>query len=161
MATAAHTYTMSTAAQFVGVELGISRWVAVDQDRINRFAECTGDHQWIHVDPERARSQSPYGGTIAHGLLSLSLLVALVTELGVAPLDAAAALNYGVDKVRFVAPVKAGARVRARASMLAVEARDGGRLLLKTQSTLEIEGESKPAAVAELLVMIVPERDAV
>jgi acyl dehydratase len=158
MEMATQTYSMSTAVQFVGLELGVSDWVVVDQDQINRFADCTGDHQWIHVDPERARRESPYGGPIAHGFLSLSLLAAMVMDAGVVPPDAAAALNYGLDKVRFVAPLKAGARVRARASLLSVEEKEGGRLLLKTRSALEIEGEHKPAVVAELLVMLVAQR---
>jgi acyl dehydratase len=158
---ATQTYNMSTAAQFVGQELGASDWVTVDQDRIDRFAECTGDHQWIHVDVERARRESPYGGPIAHGFLSLSLLAALVTEIGVVPPDAAATLNYGLDKLRFVTPVTPGVRVRARATLLSTEERAGGRLRLKTQSTLEIEGEHKPALVAELLVMLVGKRDGI
>jgi acyl dehydratase len=159
LAMATQAYSMSTTGEFVGRELGVSAWVAVDQDRINQFADCTGDHQWIHVDPERARRESPYGGPIAHGFLSLSLLAAMATEAGVVPPDAAAAINYGLDKVRFVAPVKAGARVRARVSLLSAEQKEGGRLLLKTQSTLEIEGEQKPAVVAELLVMLVGKRE--
>ena len=115
-------YGMATAPQFVGRELGASDWVAVDQDLIDRFAACTGDRQWIHVDVERARRESPFGGPIAHGYLSLSLVAAMVMELGVIPADAATGLNYGLDKVRFIAPVKAGARVRARASLIAADA---------------------------------------
>ena len=118
-------YSMATARQFVGRELGASDWVAVDQDRIDRFAACTGDRQWIHVDVERARRESPFGAPIAHGYLSLSLVAAMVMELGVIPPDAATGLNYGLDKVRFIAPVKAGARVRTRASLLAAEAQSG------------------------------------
>ena len=139
---------------------GASDWVAVDQDRIDRFAACTGDRQWIHVDVERARRESPFGGPIAHGYLSLSLVAAMVMELGVIPPDAATGLNYGLDKVRFIAPVKAGARVRTRASLLAAEAQSGGRVLLKLNCTLEIEGEAKPALVAELLCMLIGKRDA-
>src|SRR5215470_17641304 len=105
-------YCMATASEFVGYELGVSEWLAVDQDRIDRFAACTGDRQWIHVDVERARRESPFGGPIAHGYLSLSLVAAMVMELGVIPPDAATGLNYGLDRVRFIAPVKAGARVR-------------------------------------------------
>src|SRR5215467_8465218 len=148
-------YCMATASEFVGRELGVSEWVAVDQDRIDRFAACTGERQWIHVDVERARRESPFGGPIAHGYLSLSLVAAMVMELGVIPPDAASALNYGLDKVRFIAPVKAGARVRLRASLASAEPQNGGRLLLKLQSTLEIEGETKPALVAEVLCMLV------
>ena len=148
-------YTMTTAPQFVGRELGATDWVTVDQGRIDQFAACTGDRQWIHVDVERARRESPFGGPIAHGYLSLSLVAAMVMELGLVPPDAASALNYGLDKVRFIAPVKAGARVRLRASLASVESQNGGRLLLKLQSTLEIEGEAKPALVAGVLCMLI------
>jgi acyl dehydratase len=153
-------YTMTTAPQFVGRELGVSDWVTVSQDRIDAFAACTGDRQWIHVDVERARRESPFGGPVAHGYLILSLVAAMVTELGVIPADAATALNYGLDKVRFIAPVKAGARVRMRASLASAELQDGGRVLLKLQSTLEIEDEAKPALIAELLCMLIGKRDA-
>jgi acyl dehydratase len=153
-------YSMATAPQFVGRELGASGWVAVDQDRIDRFAECTGDRQWIHVDVERARRESPFGGPIAHGYLTLALVAAMVMELGVIPTDAASGLNYGLEKVRFIAPVKAGARVRTRASLLSAEQQSGGRMLLKLNCTLEIEGEPKPALVAETLCMLIGKRDA-
>src|SRR6201988_1998099 len=123
-------YSMATALQFVGRELGASDWVAVDQNRIDAFAACTGDRQWIHVDVERARRESPFGGPIAHGYLSLSLVAAMVMEVGVIPPDAATGLNYGLDKVRFVAPVKTGARVRMRARLAAAEPQNGGRMLL-------------------------------
>src|SRR6516162_7345042 len=156
----APTYTMATAAQFVGSELGLSDWITVDQARIDEFAACTGDRQWIHVDAERARRESPFGGPIAHGYLILSLVAAMVMELGVVPPDAATALNYGLDKVRFIAPVKAGARVRLRANHASAEPQSGGRMLLKLQSTLEIEGEAKPALVAEVLCMLIGQRDA-
>ena len=151
-------YSMATAARFIGRELGVSGWIAVDQERIDQFAACTGDRQWIHVDVERARRESPFGGPIAHGYLTLALVAALVMELGVIPPDAAGALNYGLDKVRFMAPVKAGARVRLRASLASAEAQEGGRLLLKLKTTLEIENEAKPALVAELLCMLMGKR---
>jgi acyl dehydratase len=153
-------YSMASAPRFVGRELGVSDWVAVDQDRIDAFAACTGDRQWIHVDVERARRESPFGGPIAHGYLVLSLIAAMVMELGVIPPDAATGLNYGLDKVRFIAPVKAGARVRARANVLAVEPQSHGRVLLKLNCTLEIEGEAKPALVAELLCLLIGKHDA-
>jgi acyl dehydratase len=153
-------YRMATAPQFVGRELGASDWVAVDQDRIDAFAACTGDRQWIHVDVERARRESPFGGPIAHGYLTLSLVAAMVMELGVIPPDAATGLNYGLDKVRFIAPVKAGARVRVRVTLLSAEPQGGGRMLLKLACTLEIEGEAKPALVAETLCMLISKRDA-
>ena len=151
-------YSMSSLPRFVGLELGASDWVAIDQERIDRFAECTGDHQWIHVDVERARRESPFGGPVAHGYLSLSLVAPMVMEVGVVPPDAAAGLNYGLDKVRFIAPVKAGARVRTRASLMSVEPQDGDRTLLKLQCTLDIEGEAKPALVAEMLCMLIGKR---
>jgi acyl dehydratase len=148
-------YRMATLDAFVGREIGVSGWVAVDQRRIDEFADCTGDRQWIHVDVERARRESPFGGTIAHGYLTLSLVGPLCMEAGAIPADAKAALNYGLDKVRFMAPVKAGARVRNRVVLLLVEPRGGGRTLLKLQNTLEIEGEPKPALVAESLALLV------
>jgi acyl dehydratase len=153
-------YTMTTAPQFVGRELGTSDWITVSQDRIDQFAACTGDRQWIHVDVERSKRESPFGGPIAHGYLSLSLLATMIMELGIVPPDAASALNYGLDKVRFITPVKTGARVRLRASLALAEPQSGGRVLLKLNSTLEIDGETKPALVAEVLCMLVGRRDA-
>jgi acyl dehydratase len=153
-------YSMASAPRFVGRELGVSDWVTVEQERIDAFAACTGDRQWIHIDVERARRESPFGGPIAHGYLVLSLVAAMVMELGVIPPDAATGLNYGLEKVRFIAPVKAGARVRARADVLAVEPQSRGRVLLKLNCTLEIEGEAKPALVAELLCLLIGKHDA-
>ena len=147
-------YTMTTLEQFTGREIGVSEWVVVDQKRIDEFAECTGDRQWIHVDVERARRESPYGGTIAHGYLTLSLAASLTIEAGVVPSDAAAALNYGLDKVRFLTPVKAGARVRNRVVLLGVEQKQPGRVLLTLQNTIEIDGEAKPALIAESLALL-------
>jgi acyl dehydratase len=153
-------YTMATAPHFVGRELGTSDWVTVGQDRIDQFAVCTGDRQWIHVDVERSKRESPFGGPIAHGYLSLSLLAAMIMDLGIVPSDAVTALNYGLDKVRFIVPVRAGARVRLRARLASAEAQSGGRMLLKLESALEIEGEAKPALVAEVLCMLIGQRDA-
>ena len=152
-------YTMTTAPHFVGREFGTSDWVTVGLDRIDQFAVCTGDRQWIHVDVERAERESPFRGPIAHGYLTLALVGALVTELGVFPPDAAAGLNYGLDKVRFIAPVKSGARVRLQTKLLSAEPQNKGRMLLKLQCTLEIEGEGKPALVAEMLCMLVAKSD--
>jgi acyl dehydratase len=151
-------YRMATLPEFVGHELGVSDWVAVEQERIEQFAACTGDRQWIHVDVERARRESPFGGPVAHGYLSLALVAPLAMELGVVPPDAAAGLNYGLDKVRFLAPVKAGARVRNRVNVLSADAQNEDRMLLKLQCTLEIEGEAKPALVAEMLCMLIGKR---
>ena len=148
-------YSMTTVPQFVGRSLGKSEWVRVDQDRIDQFAHCTGDRQWIHVDVERAKRESPFGTPIAHGYLALALVGALVIELGVIPPDAATGLNYGLDKVRFIAPVKSGARVRLQTNLVSAESQSNRRMLLKLQCTLEIEGEDKPALVAEVLCMLV------
>jgi acyl dehydratase len=151
---AAETYLTATLAEFAGREVGTSGWHVVDQRRIDEFAECTGDRQWIHVDVERARRESPYGGTIAHGYLTLSLAASLSIEAGVIPRDAAAALNYGLDKVRFIAPVKAGSRVRNRVVLLGSEEKGEGRALIRLQNTIEIEGEAKPALIAESLALL-------
>ena len=148
-------YNMANLSAFVGRELGVSEWTTVDQRRIDAFAACTGDRQWIHVDVERARRESPFGGTIAHGYLTLALVASLAMEVGLVPADATAGLNYGLDKVRFMAPVRAGARVRNRIVLLSAEQKDGGRVLIKTQNTLQVEGEDKPALIAETLAMLI------
>jgi acyl dehydratase len=145
---------MATLARFVGREIALSDWAIVDQQRIDQFAHCTGDRQWIHVDAERAARDSPYGGTIAHGYLTLSLAASFAIEAGAIPPDAAVALNYGLDNVRFLAPVRAGARVRNRIALLGVEPKGSGRVLLRLQNTIEIEGESKPALVAVSLALV-------
>jgi acyl dehydratase len=148
-------YSLANAAQFAGRELGASEWVTLDQDRIDAFAACTGDRQWIHVDVERARRESPFGAPIAHGYLTLSLVAAMITELGVIPPGATTGLNYGLDKVRFITPVKAGSRVRARAKLRAAEPQGNARVLLRLDCMLDIEGEAKPALVAELLCLLI------
>src|SRR6201995_1137226 len=114
-------FTLSGIAQHVGKELGVSSWVTVDQSRITQFAECSGDRQWIHVDVARAKRESPYRAPIAHGYLTLALVAPLAMQVGVIPSDAAAGLNYGIDKVRFLAPVPAGARVRLRGVRVGIE----------------------------------------
>lgn len=148
--------TLSGLSERIGRELGISDWVAIDQERIEAFATCTGDHQWIHVDVERARRESPFRGPIAHGYLTLAMIAPLAMQIGVIPRDAAAGLNYGIDKVRFLAPVPAGARVRLRVVLVGVEPRDGGQMIMKTHNTLEVEGSEKPAIVAETLALLIP-----
>lgn len=148
-------YSMATLGEFVGRELGTSDWVLVDQARIDAFAQCTGDRQWIHVDVERAKRESPFGGTIAHGYLTLSLLASLAIEIGLIPGDASSGLNYGLDKVRFMAPVKAGSRVRGRVTLLSVEDKGNGRYMVKMANELQIDGESKPALLAETLALLV------
>jgi acyl dehydratase len=132
-----------------GQEIAVSPWFEVTQERIDRFADATEDWQWIHVDRERAR-QSPFGGTIAHGFLTLSLLPRLA-ELSFAVSDRRMGVNYGLNKVRFTAPVPAGSRVRARFALARVERLEGG-LQLTWTATVEREGSDKPCLVAEWLV---------
>ena len=144
----------------IGKELGVSEWVRIDQGRINAFAECTGGHQWIHVDVERTKRESPFGGPIAHGYLTLSMVASLAMEVGILPKDAAAGLNYGLDKVRFLAPVTVGSRVRLRVVLTGTEPREDGQVIMKTQNTLEVEGSDKPALIAETLALIIPARKA-
>jgi acyl dehydratase len=150
------TYSMATLEAFVGREIGVSAWHAIDQQRIDEFAECTGDMQWIHVDVERAKRESPYGGTIAHGYLTLSMVATLCIEAGAIPSDASAALNYGLDKVRFLAPVRAGARVRCHVTLTSIERKEKGRVLVALRNTLEIDGETRPALAADTLAMLMP-----
>jgi acyl dehydratase len=150
-------YSIDTISQYVGQELGVSEWMTIDQERINHFADFTGDHQWIHVDEERAKRESLFGTTIAHGYLTLSLAAALSMGLGIIPAGVSQALNYGLDKVRFLAPVKSGSRVRDRVVLLAAEPQGKGRLLLKFRNTIEIEGETKPALIADALSLLVTE----
>ena len=142
-------------AQQVGQELGVSAWRVIEQDRIDRFADATDDHQWIHVDPARAAG-GPFGATVAHGFLTLSLLAPTAYQVLAEVFQGATAFNYGLDKVRFIAPVRAGARVRNRITLLALEQKGSSRWLLTTENTMEIEGEAKPALIAVSLVMILP-----
>lgn len=144
--------------EWVGRELGVSDWVTIGQERIDAFADCTGDHQWIHVDPERARQQSPFRTTIAHGYLTLSVIGALGQEIGALPENTQAAFNYGLDRVRFVAPVRVGSRIRLRSTLVSVESRGPGQYLMKADNVVEIEGEEKPALTAETLVMVYERR---
>lgn len=140
-----------------GTEEGTGEWFRVDQERVNQFAEVTLDDQYIHTDPERAK-QTPFGTTIAHGFLTLSLLSHLTRSI---PRDVAAfegmvmGINYGFDKVRFPAPVKVGSRVRARSEIAAVDLKDPNTVQVTRRITAEIEGEAKPACVAEWLTLIV------
>ena len=149
-------FTLAGLGQKVGHELGVSSWVTVDQARIDAFASCTGDHQWIHVDVERAKRESPFHSPIAHGYLTLAMVAPLAMEIGVIPSDAAAGLNYGIEKVRFLAPVPAGARVRLRVVLAGVELKESGQVIMRTQNTLEVEGSERPALVAETLALLLP-----
>jgi acyl dehydratase len=138
----------------LGKEIGVSSWIAVDQQRINEFAHCTGDNQWIHVDVERAAKDSPFGATVAHGFLTLSLLAPSAFETMLSRLEVKQAINYGLEKVRFLAPVRAGKRVRNRIKIAALDDKGNGRTLLTTENTIEIESEEKPAAIAFAQVML-------
>jgi acyl dehydratase len=136
----------------IGTEIGVSRWFVVDQARIDAFADTTEDWQFIHVNPELAK-QTPFGGTIAHGFLTLSLASAMSYD-AVKPLDGVVmGVNYGFDKLRFLAPVPAGSRIRGRFKLLSAEDKGGGRWLIKHELTVEIEGGDKPALIAEWLGM--------
>jgi acyl dehydratase len=145
--------TYGTIRDFVGKEVGVSDWITVDQDRIDRFADCTGDHQWIHVDVERAK-RGPFGSTIAHGYLTLSLVPQMSAGIWAEQSGISAAFNYGLNRVRFAAPVKAGARVRDHIRLAGIEEREGGGILVTMEHEVEIEGESKPALIATTLALI-------
>ncbi|KSE22210.1 MaoC family dehydratase [Pseudomonas aeruginosa] len=134
----------------VGKDLGHSEWLTINQERVDQFAECTGDHQFIHVDPEKA-AKTPFGGTIAHGFLSLSLIPKLMEGLLVLPEGLKMAVNYGLDTVRFIQPVRVGSRVRLGLTLLDVNEKNPGQWLIKARATLEIEGQEKPAYIAETL----------
>jgi acyl dehydratase len=135
---------------YVGKELGRSEWLTIDQDRINLFAEATGDYQFIHVDPVKA-AQTPFGSTIAHGFLSLSLIPKLMEDILVMPQGLKMVVNYGLDSVRFIQPVKVDSRVRLKVELSDVTEKKPGQWLLKATATLEIEGSDKPAYIAEPL----------
>ncbi|MFJ7008148.1 MaoC family dehydratase [Pseudomonas putida] len=137
-------------SQYVGKELGRSAWLKIDQQRINLFAEATGDFQFIHVDPEKA-AKTPFGGTIAHGFLTLSLIPKLIEDILVLPEGLKMVVNYGLDSVRFIQPVKVNSQVRLKVDLAEVVEKKPGQWLLKAVATLEIEGEEKPAYIAESL----------
>lgn len=139
----------------IGKELGVSSWITVDQPMINAFAETTGDKQWIHIDVEKAKKMSPFGAPIAHGYLTLSLIAPMSYDIGAVPEGTVAAFNYGLDKVRFLTPVKVGQKVRMRSTLISFEPKGPGQFLMKCSNTIEIEGEDKPAAIAETLAMLV------
>ena len=139
---------------YIGQEPGCSEWMRVDQSRIDAFAEVSEDRQFIHVDPERA-SKTMFGGTIAHGFLTLSLLSHLTSDLGVVPDDMIMGVNYGFDKVRFLKPVKVNDEIRACSKLLEVKQKGVGQILIKSAVTIEIRGEAKPALVAEWLGLVV------
>jgi acyl dehydratase len=138
----------------VGKELEPSPWLEITQERVNQFADATNDHQFIHVDLEKAK-QTPFGGTIAHGFLSLSLLSYLNAQNAIVPEGLVMGINYGSDKVRFLAPVNVGKRIRSRQKVLEVTEKKPGQWLIKTHVTVEIDGEETPALVAEILSLYI------
>ena len=138
---------------YVGKEIGTSEWFEVDQERINQFADTTLDHQFIHVDPEKATPL--FGSTIAHGFLSLSLIPHLTSQAVLAPENLKHVFNYGLDKVRFISPVNVGSKVRTLSKVVSVDDKGDGRYLMKTEITMEIDGVDKPAFVAESLSMFI------
>ena len=138
----------------VGKELEPSEWLEITQERVDQFADATNDHQFIHVDPEKA-AKTPFGGPIAHGFLSLSLLSYLNGQTAVVPENTVMGINYGSDKVRYLAPVRVGQRIRSRQTLLDVNEKKPGQWLFKYAVTVEIEGEETPALVAEILSMMV------
>jgi acyl dehydratase len=144
---------LSELGNYAGQEMGVSSWITLDQNRITEFAHCTGDHQWIHVDAARAERESPFGGTIAHGFFTLSLIAPTAFELLVARVETKSVVNYGLEKVRFYAPVRSGKRVRNRIKLLASEDRGRGRYRVTTENTIEIEGEIKPALIANTIAI--------
>ena len=142
-------YSLRTVSDFVGKELGVSNWVQVEQPRIDQFAECTGDHQWIHVDVEKAK-KGPFGGPIAHGFLTLSLLPKFF-ESTIEVTESAMGVNYGLNKVRFIAPVPVGSRLRAHMKLLSAEPIDNNGYQMAWEITVEREGAAKPVCIAESL----------
>ncbi len=142
------TASLAAIQAMVGTKVGTSSWVSVDQERIQKFADVTNDHQFIHVDPEAAKL-TPFGGTVAHGLLTLSLLPSMAYEVMPAPDGAKMAANYGYNKIRFITPVRSGAKIRAHFTLLDYREVKPGRWQQTTEVTVEIEGEEKPALIAE------------
>ena len=140
-----------------GRQLEPSPWLEITQERVDQFADATNDHQFIHVDPEKAR-KTPFGGPIAHGFLSLSLLSYLNAQSSIVPENLAMIINYGSDKVRYLAPVRVGKRIRSHQQVLEIREKRPGQWLMKTAVTVEIEGEETPALAAEILSMLVVEK---
>ena len=145
---------LSEISQHIGQETGVSEWVLIDQDRVNKFADATGDHQWIHIDVERAKRELPTKGTIAHGYLTLSLIPFLASKIS--RIDGVSrGVNYGSNKVRFANMVPVGSRVRARSKMIAAEPKGPG-MQITNEVTIEIEGQERPACVAETISVVYP-----
>jgi len=139
--------------EYIGKEIGISDWMQITQERINAFAECTEDRQWIHTDPDKAR-HGPYGTTIAHGFLILSLLVHLTSQIGLFQKGIQMVTNIGLNQVRFSKPVRVGSKIRNRVVLKEAIEKGNGRILITVENTIEIEGSAKPAMVAEVLALL-------
>ncbi|HEX9887907.1 MAG TPA: MaoC family dehydratase [Nitriliruptorales bacterium] len=148
----------SQLSDHIGEEVGVSEWFRIDQDRIDAFADATEDHQFIHVDPEAAKA-TPFGSTIAHGYLTLALLPYLSGQATLLPEGTMMALNYGSDRVRFLQPIKVDSQVRARVKLSDVTQKGAGQYLVKNEVTIEIEGEDKPAMIAETLALFFVQQD--
>jgi acyl dehydratase len=146
---------LSNAEKNIGKEVGVSNWITVDQPMIDQFAETTQDTQWIHIDPERAAAETPFGGTIAHGFLTLSLASRFAYDCFAMLPGQVMGINYGINKMRFLMPVRAGSRLRGRFTLKEVKARSATDLLRTNILTIEIEGEETPAVVAEWLGLAV------
>ena len=142
------------AVEAVGQELGTSDWIAIDQKRVDAFADTTGDHQWIHVDVERARTESPYRRTIAHGFLTLSLIPGLSKD-NYRIDNAKMGINYGLNKVRFLAPVPVGSRIRLKSELVGATKVNDTTVDLTVRQTVELDGSEKPAAVAEVIARMI------
>lgn len=140
--------------QLTGKELGVSQWLTIDQDRINAFAAFTLDDQWVHTDPERAAAESSFGTTIAHGYLLLTLIPYLRRDISLIPLSTKQVTNYGIDYLRFLAPVRVGERIRLRIELGDVQLRSATEALIKSRNTIEIDQRQKPALIADILTLL-------
>jgi acyl dehydratase len=148
-------YTCNDLAKMVGAELGVSEWIKVEQEMMNGFGAATRDNDWLHLNPERAAAETGYGGTIAFGFWTLSMLTFFSHDVGMWPSDIGYGLNYGLDRVRWINPVPVGSRIRNRCTLLSFEQRDEGKFLIRTSNTVEIENRERPALLAEWLGLFV------
>jgi len=146
-----HKLSCAQMAAKIGEELGVSDWLLVTQQLIDRFSDSTLDPDWIHIDPQRAARDTPFGGTIAFGFWTLSMLTHFSHQIGMWPNDVEYALNYGLERVRWVAPVPIGSRIRNRCRLVGFEEREAGKFMIRTSNTIELEGSERPALVAEWL----------
>lgn len=144
---------LETAQLYIGKEVGITKWFPVTQKRVNRFAEATGDFQFIHIDKERSARETCYDGTIAHGMLTMALVPTFATQGSLKIMGARQAIIYGLDRVRFLSPLRIGKRIRGRFTLLSAQERSATEVLMRHSVTIEIEGEDKPALLADWIVM--------